>query len=74
MWLEEASGLIQSGMSGSPIVDDNGAAIGVVCLSERAPNPRLVHHLPVGLLRQMTRPRPKPVLPPHIAAKLAAAS
>jgi hypothetical protein len=51
---------IIGGMSGSPIVDDDGAAVGVLCTSsggqkgstEGGPNPRLTHNLPGWVLRE----------------------
>jgi hypothetical protein len=51
LWLENAAEPIRSGMSGSPIVSLDGAAIGVVCLSEASPtvggpNPFLWQQLP----------------------------
>jgi hypothetical protein len=56
---DAAEGIVP-GMSGSPIVADNGAAIGVVCCStgagdepptEGSPNARLNYNLPVWLVR-----------------------
>jgi hypothetical protein len=45
------------GMSGSPILAEDGSAIGVVCISESrrksGPHPRLAYHLPTRFL-----PRP----------------
>ena len=48
---------IEAGMSGSPIVGENGRAVGVVCISggadsatEGGPNPRLPYSLPVWML------------------------
>lgn len=61
IFLLDAKNGIKGGMSGSPIVSDDGA-IGVVCVgggpdmevqTEGGPNPRLTHHLPAGLLRDM---------------------
>ena len=59
-WIKNASAPIRGGMSGSPILADDGSAIGVVCLSagagdleghrEGGPNPRLAMNLPVWLL------------------------
>jgi hypothetical protein len=55
----DASKGIVGGMSGSPILGDDGAAIGVLTLSsgsgdqphtEGGPNPRLVYHLPARFL------------------------
>ena len=45
------------GMSGSPIVNGKGAAIGVICTDHGVPNPRLVHHLPAGILEAITKPK-----------------
>jgi hypothetical protein len=42
--------LIESGMSGSPIVDENGAAIGVVSIGS---GPSLIDCLPAWLLRKL---------------------
>jgi hypothetical protein len=60
LWIEDAAEAIRGGMSGSPIVDEHGAAIGVVCVSggtespdqqtKGGPNPRLTHCLPGWLL------------------------
>jgi hypothetical protein len=65
LWISNAKDGIAAGMSGSPIVADDGAAIGVVCTAggvkadiytEGGPNPRLAHHLPGWLLRELLRP------------------
>lgn len=64
LWISETGlpGVVQGGMSGSPIVDGRGAAIGVVCAGVESasgaaavagPNPRLADALPAGLLRRM---------------------
>jgi hypothetical protein len=69
-------------MSGSPILSPNGAAIGVCCTgshrggksddgdnpycAEGGPNPRLMLHLPAGLLRELTTD------PDEVSAKEAA--
>src|SRR5690349_575059 len=54
---------IVGGMSGSPIVADDGSAFGVVCTSSGGsdgvhtgggPNPSLVHNLPCWLWRKLT--------------------
>lgn len=59
LWLD-ASEEIAGGMSGSPILNDRGAAIGVVCaayastgdaFTDSGPNPRLAHSLPGWMLR-----------------------
>jgi len=61
-WLSEATRGILRGMSGSPIIAENGAAIGVVCTgssggsdicTEGGPNPRLSSNLPGWLLREL---------------------
>jgi hypothetical protein len=52
--VEKAAATIAAGMSGSPILDDDGAAIGVVCLNAGSwPNPRLAAHLPAWLAREV---------------------
>jgi hypothetical protein len=61
LWLFNAKEGIVAGMSGSPIISDDGAAIGIVCVSggtagtgrhtSGGPNPRLAHHLPGWVLR-----------------------
>jgi Trypsin-like peptidase domain len=65
LWISDASKGIFGGMSGSPIVADDGSAIGIVCTSgggtgvihtEGGPNPRLVHSLPAGLLGELGLP------------------
>ena len=57
LWLK-GSRDIAPGMSGSPILSNNGAVIGVVSCStdgkDSGPNPRLGSHLPGWLLRTMT--------------------
>jgi hypothetical protein len=59
MILDAADG-IAGGMSGSPIVAENGTAIGIVCLgsgttleiqTEGGPNPRLMGNLPGWFLK-----------------------
>ena len=52
---------VEGGTSGSPIVNDDGAAIGmVVCSSEGAgiafPNPRLTYDLPGWLMKELLHP------------------
>lgn len=61
LWITRAAVAIQGGMSGSPILSDDGLAIGAVCLSsggadldshtEGGPNPGLKCSLPGWLLR-----------------------
>jgi hypothetical protein len=61
LFVSEASQGIEGGMSGSPILRDDGAVIGVISTSSSqhgeihtsgGPNPRLTHHLPGCLLRR----------------------
>jgi Trypsin-like peptidase domain len=60
LWFDQAAQPVISGMSGSPIVLPDGAAVGVVCVSENGhssgrtggPNPMLAAHLPGWLLEQ----------------------
>lgn len=62
LWISDAADGIVGGMSGSPIVAEDGSAIGIVCTSggragdvhtEGGPNPRLTHNLPGWLLREL---------------------
>ena len=56
LWLSGATEGIHGGMSGSPVILNDGTAIGVVCaaggapgsrlFTEGGPNPRLLHNLP----------------------------
>lgn len=71
-WLTGCASRIVGGMSGSPILDENGAAVGVVCASAvvggqhaetlntpygmAGGNPRLGYHLPAGLLADLMNP------------------
>ena len=59
LWIENAVEAIQFGMSGSPILNGDADAIGVVCLGGGSdfdstalggPNPRLTHNLPAWVL------------------------
>ncbi len=59
LWIENAEYGIRGGMSGSPILDDDGDALGVVCIgssltdescTSAGPNPRLTHSLPGWML------------------------
>ena len=69
LWIEQSQADIVGGMSGSPIVADNGSAIGVLCTSahrggaassrEGGPNPRLATNLPGWFLRQAQVRRPR---------------
>jgi hypothetical protein len=60
LWIKDAAEGIHGGMSGSPIVTDDGAAVGLVSVSggtgdaahtEGGPNPRLFDCLPGWLLK-----------------------
>jgi hypothetical protein len=59
LWISETEEPIEGGMSGSPIISDEAAAMGVVCLADisdvpvGANNPRLVRSLPGWLLLLM---------------------
>jgi hypothetical protein len=61
LWIADVTQPIQGGMSGSPVLLAEGAAIGVVCTSESAlsgdreggPNPELLAALPGWLLRNL---------------------
>jgi hypothetical protein len=58
LWISDAAPGRYAGMSGSPIVAADGTAIGVFCTSDMmtgngGPNPRLTHHLPGWLLREL---------------------
>lgn len=55
LWIQ-ATEQIRGGMSGSPICDEEGRAIGAVCVSgefEGGPNPCLSDHLPGWLVRDL---------------------
>lgn len=66
--IDNASEGIHGGMSGSPIIDSQGKAIGIVSISggteqlhsQGGPEPSLVANLPGWLLRELRLPRPKP--------------
>jgi hypothetical protein len=52
LWIDNPAEPIQGGMSGSPILTANGAAIGVVCTRDQnggGPNPALFAELPAWL-------------------------
>jgi hypothetical protein len=54
LWISAPAQPIEGGMSGSPVISDDGAAIGIVCLGgsqNGGLNPRLVRDLPSWLLR-----------------------
>ncbi len=64
LWISGAAKGINGGMSGSPIIADDGSAIGIVCLSggppeklhtDGGPNPRLLGNLPGWLLKSLNR-------------------
>jgi hypothetical protein len=59
LWISGATADIVGGMSGSPILNDDGEAIGVVCVSSSAdkdrgggPNPFLARNLPGWLIEK----------------------
>jgi hypothetical protein len=59
LWLSDTERAVQGGMSGSPILSENGLAIGVVSSSniqgtESGPNPAVACHLPTWLLRELS--------------------
>lgn len=66
LWVYDATVNIVGGMSGSPIIDDAGSAIGVMCTSarkgeaevsiERGPNPSLTYNLPAWFFAPNSRP------------------
>jgi len=58
LWIENAEQEIVEGMSGSPILDQNGAAIGVV-VTPHGPQPRLTSHLPGWLIAELNLSREK---------------
>jgi hypothetical protein len=55
--ISEPAQPIQDGMSGSPVISDNGDAIGILCCTRNSQffdeslNPRLVRDLPARFLR-----------------------
>lgn len=62
IWIAEAEASLVGGMSGSPILAEDGSAIGVMCISRGSPgemhtsggpNPRLTSTLPGWLLRKL---------------------
>lgn len=60
IWITAANSEIRGGMSGSPILDHNGRAVGIVCVSAQSmephgPNPRLTHCLPAWLVRDLAK-------------------
>lgn len=63
LWIEDALDGIHGGMSGSPILDDGGTAIGVVVAGHTGksctsggPNPSLPGNLPEWFLREFSTP------------------
>jgi hypothetical protein len=62
LWIENTEEDIRSGMSGEPIMIDDGSAVGIICYSSAlageahrsgGPNPFLTRHLPGWLLREL---------------------
>lgn len=68
LWISKAVEGIAGGMSGSPILGNDGSAIGVVCTghgdddasTEGGPAPRLAAHLPGWLLQEVGLARLRP--------------
>jgi hypothetical protein len=68
LWIADATEGIGGGMSGSPILADDGTAIGLLCTSggtgevhtEGGPNPRLMCHLPMRFLPPPCPPQSSP--------------
>ena len=60
-----ARGIIEGGMSGSPIIDTYGAAIGLVSTGDYSLNrhPSLMDCLPPWLLRELRPDNAKPAMP-----------
>jgi Peptidase S7, Flavivirus NS3 serine protease len=62
LWIRDASLGIRPGMSGSPILNKKGMAVGIVSTGRGkgrgGPNPRLVHHLPAWALPGKRYPSP----------------
>jgi len=55
LWIEERTQDFAGGMSGSPIVDLEGAAVGVLCST--GANPLLMRQLPRWLLEEIVEPQ-----------------
>ena len=56
LFIEKPEQKIESGMSGSPILAEDGSAIGVVVTDGDGPHPCLVWHLPGWLLAEVGLP------------------
>src|SRR5258705_13670103 len=66
LWMTDATDGIRAGMSGSPVLANDGSAIGIVCTSagniadpdqlhtEGGPNPRLMGNLPGWCIKSLT--------------------
>jgi hypothetical protein len=52
LWIEDIEQPIVGGMSGSPIVTDSGAAVGLICTTT-GPHPRLLDNLPGWISQQL---------------------
>lgn len=52
LWIKDAAEPIVGGMSGSPILNDDGAAVGIVCVAT-GPNPLIALQLPRWLLDEL---------------------
>ena len=53
LWIENAAEPIVGGMSGSPIINSEGAALGLVSCGVNSLNPRLLSHLPAWALNEL---------------------
>jgi hypothetical protein len=71
LWMSDGQQAIQSGMSGSPVLNADGCAIGMVCasvksgrhtMSQDGPNPNLSLNLPGWLLRAVAAASASPTL------------
>jgi hypothetical protein len=58
LWLSNNAQPIEPGISGSPILNESGCAIGIVCTGStvglHGPNPRLLYHLPAWVTHPVT--------------------
>jgi hypothetical protein len=52
LWIKDAAEPIVGGMSGSPILNDDGAAVGIICVAT-GPNPLIARQLPRWLLDEI---------------------
>jgi hypothetical protein len=62
LWVKDAAEPMVGGMSGSPILNDDGAAVGIVCTgsgSWSGPNPFLMRQLPRWFLDEIEQSETK---------------